>query len=136
VLYGDGLVLEGGLHATLDSAGDRVRVACARARELKLGNATGRVYADIELVGSLTALLSAVDGVAQPCSSFAIRASPAPGSSIGTGTGIGTGTVSAADPTSSTSSADPDPAREPIWRSISAPAMRTRGVVRARRSRA
>lgn len=101
-LYGDGLVLEGGLGAILDPGSDRVRVACARARELKAGNATGRVYADIELVGSLTALLSAVDGVAQAPSSFAVRT---------------------------------DPDREPTWRSISAPALRTRGVVRARRSR-
>jgi predicted Zn-dependent protease len=100
-LYGDGLALEGGLGATLDPASDRIRVACARARELKAGSPTGRVYADIELVGSLTAVLSAVDGVAQPTSSFAVRA---------------------------------DPDREPTWRSISTPALRTRGVVRARRS--
>jgi predicted Zn-dependent protease len=100
-LYGDGLALEGGLGATLDPASDRIRVACARARELKAGSPTGRVYADIELVGSLTAVLSAIDGVAQPASSFAVRA---------------------------------DSDREPTWRSISTPALRTRGVVRARRS--
>jgi len=116
-LYGDGLVLEGGLGATLDPATDRIRVACARARELKLGSATGRVYADIELVGSLTALLSAVDGIAQPTSSFALRSDPGPGPDPGP------------DPARA-------PAREPTWRSISAPALRTRGVVRARRSRA
>ena len=102
-LYGDGFVLEGGLGATLDPGTDRIRVACARARELRAGNTTGRVYADVELVGSLTALLSAVDAVARVPASFALRG--------------------AAD-------------RDPRWRSISTPAVRTRGLVRARRSRA
>jgi predicted Zn-dependent protease len=100
-LYGDGLILEGGLTASFDPATDRLRVACARARELKAGSATGRVHTDIELVGSLTTLLSAVDGVAHTPASFAPRS---------------------------------DPDREPIWRSVSAPAVRTRGLVRARRS--
>jgi predicted Zn-dependent protease len=102
-LHGDGFLLEGGLGATYDPGTDRLRVACARARELRAGNTTGRVYPDIELVGSLTALLSAVDAVARASSSFAL-----PGPSD----------------------------REPRWRSISAPALRTRGLVRARRSRA
>jgi predicted Zn-dependent protease len=102
-LYSDGFLLEGGLGATFDPATDRIRVACARARELRAGNTTGRIYADVELVGSLTALLSAVDAVARDPATFALH----------------------------------DPAdREPRWRSISAPALRTRGLVRARRSRA
>jgi len=102
-LYGDGLILEGGLGATYDPSTDRIRLACARARELRAGKPTGRVYADIELVGSLTALLSAIDAIAREPASFAL----------------------------------PDPAdREPRWRSIATPALRTRGLVRARRSRA
>jgi predicted Zn-dependent protease len=70
-LYGDGFILEGGLDAVLDPAGDRIRVACARARELVAGKTTGRLYADVELVASLPALLSAVDAVASSPSTFA-----------------------------------------------------------------
>jgi predicted Zn-dependent protease len=102
-LYTDGLVLEGGLTATVDSRTGRIRIPCACARELRAGNATGRIYADVELVGSLTALLSAVDAIAGEPTAIAI----------------------------------PDPAdRDPRWRSIAAPSVRTRGFVRARRSRA
>jgi predicted Zn-dependent protease len=101
-LYTDGLVLEAGLAASFDPGSDRIRIACGRARELRAGNATGRVYADVELVGSLTALLTAADAVATTPASFAIP--------------------SAAD-------------RDPTWRSISTPALRTRGLVRARRPR-
>ena len=101
-LYDDGFLLEGALGANLDPTGDRIRIACARARELKGGNTTGRLYADVELVGSLSALLTAVDAVASTPTSFAPR-----------------------DPTE----------RDPTWRSISAPAIRTRGLVRAPRTR-
>ncbi len=102
-LYGDGFVLEGGLGVTYDPATDRVRIACARARELRAGNTTGRIYADVELVGSLTALLSAVDAIARDPATFALN---------------------------------PSADRDPRWRSISTPALRTRGLVRGRRSRA
>ena len=102
-LHSDGFILEGGLGARLDLGGDRIRVACTRARELRAGSTTGRLYADVELVGSLTALLSAVD---------AVDATPA-------------------------TSLPRDPAGPfPTWRSISAPALRTRGLIRASRSRA
>jgi predicted Zn-dependent protease len=74
-LQGDGFLLEGGLGARLDVTGDRIRVVCARARELKAGNTTGRLYADVELVGSLTALLTAIDAVALTPASFAPRGS-------------------------------------------------------------
>jgi predicted Zn-dependent protease len=101
-LYDDGFLLEGALGANLDPTGDRIRIACARARELKGGNTTGQLYADVELVGSLSALLTAVDAVASTPTSFAPR-----------------------DPTE----------RDPTWRSISTPAVRTRGLVRAPRTR-
>jgi len=102
-LHTDGFVLEGGLGAYLDPGGDRIRVACTRARELRAGRTTGRLYADIELVGSLAALLSAVDAV---------------------------------DATPATSIPRDSAGPHPAWRSISAPALRTRGLVRASRSRA
>lgn len=101
-LQGDGFLLEGGLGASFDPASDRIRITCARARELKAGNTTGRLYADVELAGTLTALLTAVDAVAANPAPFVPRP---------------------AGPTS----------RAPTWRSISAPALRTRGLVRARR---
>ena len=102
-LHSDGFVLEGGRDAVLAPDGDHLRVFCTRARELKAGNTTGRLYADVELVGSLRALLSAIDAVAADPTSFAPR--------------------------------DLEP-RDPAWRSIAAPAVRTRGLVRAARSRA
>jgi hypothetical protein len=102
-LHTDGFALEGGLCARLDPGGDRIRVVCTRARELRAGRTTGRVYADVELVGSLAALLSAVDAV---------------------------------DTTPATSLPRDPAGPYPAWRSISAPALRTRGLVRASRSRA
>lgn len=102
-LHTDGFVLEGGLGARLDRDHDRIRIACTRARELRAGRTTGRLYADVELVGSLTALLSAVDAV---------------------------------DATPATSLPSEPAGPYPTWRSISAPALRTRGLVRASRSRA
>jgi predicted Zn-dependent protease len=101
-LHSDGLILEGGVGARLDLDGDRIRVACTRARELRAGSTTGRLYADVELVGSLSAVLSAIDAVDATPASFTPRDLAAP---------------------------------DPTWRSISAPAVRTRGLVRASRSR-
>lgn len=102
-LYSDGFILEGGLDITIDLTSTRVRLACARARELKAGNPTGRLYGDIELVGSLASLLTAIDGIAR-------------------------------DPATVRLGVDTD--RHRRWSSISTPAIRTRGFVRARRSRA
>jgi predicted Zn-dependent protease len=102
-LHSDGFILEGGLGARLAADGDRIRIACTRARELRAGSTTGRLYADVELVGSLSALLSAIDAVDATPASFAPRDLATP---------------------------------YPTWRSISAPAVHTRGLVRASRSRA
>jgi len=116
-LYSDGFALEGGLAATLDPRTGRVRIACARARELRAGNPTGRVYADVDLVGSLTSLLSAVDAIAGAPSDLVIS------------------DLAERDPASRDPSGRAPAERNPRWRSISAPAIRTRGLVRARRSR-
>lgn len=109
-LYSDGLILEAGRDATYDPATDHLRLACARARELRAGSPTGRVYADVELAGSLTALLAAIDGIARDPATLALDA-PADRD-------------------------EPASDRLPRWRSIATPALRTRGLVRARRSRA
>jgi predicted Zn-dependent protease len=113
-IYTDGLALEGGQRATYDPSSDRIRIACARARELRAGSTTGRIYADVELVGSLTALLTAIDAIAREPQSFAVH-DDAPG-----------------EPASSSVHV---PCPSSRWRSIATPALRTHGFVRARRTR-
>lgn len=100
-LVGEGWLLEGKVGAVFDPSSDRLVVAVARARELKAGGTTGRVFADVELVGDLSALLAAVTGVAEESDTAVIRE---------------------------------EVDGEPMWRSIQAPWLRTRGLVRARRS--
>jgi TldD protein len=72
-LLDDGLALEGGLRAVVDPASDRFVVAASRAREVKAGRTTGRVFADVELVGELGVLLASIDGVARASESFGVR---------------------------------------------------------------
>lgn len=59
-----GLLLEGAHGVVLDPSSDRVVLAAARAREIRNGVATGRVYADVELVGNMSELLARIDGIA------------------------------------------------------------------------
>lgn len=96
----EGWQLEGKVGAAYDPSSDRFVLSVARAREIKGGALTGRVYADFELVGELSTLLANVDGVARETATTVVR-----GDTLG----------------------------EPSWRSISAPWVRTRGFVRARR---
>lgn len=99
-LLADGFELEGALSATVDPSSDQVVVAAARARERKAGTRTGRIYADIELVGQLGALLAGVSGVSTETDTFGVC----------------------------------DEVDElPRFRSISAPSLRSRGTLRARR---
>ena len=112
-LYSDGFLLEAGIEAFLDPATGHLRIACGRARELKAGSTTGRIYPDVELVGSLTDLLSAIDAVAREPVSFALRAPH----------------IALVDPATT----DPAAAR---WASIAAPALRSHAFLRARRTRA
>ena len=72
-LLGDGWVLEGQVGAVFDPASDRVVVAVARAKEMKHGATTGRVFADVELVGDLSALLAGVDAVGEDTGTRVIR---------------------------------------------------------------
>jgi predicted Zn-dependent protease len=72
-LLTDGFELEGGASATVDPASERVIVAAARAYELKGGTRTGRVYADIELVGELAPLLASVTAATATTASFGMR---------------------------------------------------------------
>jgi predicted Zn-dependent protease len=72
-LLADGFELEGGIRATVDPASERVVIAAARAYELKGGTRTGRVYADIELVGELAPLLASVTAATATTASFGMR---------------------------------------------------------------
>ena len=99
-LYTNGWLLEGKVDAVFDPSSDRIVLGVARARELKNGSQTGRVFADLELVGELAALLANVTGVGKDTETFATR---------------------------------DERTGEPHWSSITAPWVRTRGLVRARR---
>jgi hypothetical protein len=48
-------------------------IAATRAREIRGGKATGRVYPDVELVGDLGLLLAGVTDVSSDATSFAFR---------------------------------------------------------------
>jgi predicted Zn-dependent protease len=108
-LYSDGFLLEAGVDAAIAPFTDQIRISCGRARELRAGSLTGRIYPDVELVGSLTALLTAIDAIARDAVTSPLR------------------------PSHATLVGDAAP---PRWASIATPALRTHGVVRARRSRA
>jgi len=99
-LSDDGWILEGKVGAVLDPGTGRVVIGAARARELKAGKNTGRVFADVELVGDVGALLAAVSGIGKTTETHVVREAPR---------------------------------GEPVWRSITAPWVRTHGFVRARR---
>ncbi len=72
-LLDDGFILEGGVHASVDPASDRVVLAVQRAREVRGGQTTGRLFADIELSGELGGLLAAITAVGNDASSTGIR---------------------------------------------------------------
>jgi predicted Zn-dependent protease len=61
-LVEEGYQLEGASDASVDPASGRLIVAAARARELAGGRPTGRMYADVELVGEVGAVLTAITG--------------------------------------------------------------------------
>src|SRR6185503_679860 len=69
----EGFQLEGGMTAVVDPASDHVVVAAARARELKGGTRTGRIYADIEVVGELGPLLASVNAVGSETDTLGLR---------------------------------------------------------------
>ena len=69
----DGWLLEGRLDAVLDPGSDRIVIGAARARELKNGSPTGRVFADVELVGALAALLANITGVGKDTATMVTR---------------------------------------------------------------
>jgi TldD protein len=95
-----GYLLEGAGTASVDPSSDRVVVTVARAHELVRGKRSGRVFADVELVGDLGPLLASVSDASVATETFGIR---------------------------------DERDGQPTWRSIEAPYLRGKGVVRARR---
>jgi predicted Zn-dependent protease len=73
ILGAAGWILEGTAGAVFDPSSDRIVIGAARARELKNGSETGRVYADVELVGDLATLLANVTAVASESGTTVIR---------------------------------------------------------------
>ncbi len=72
-MHDDGFLIEGGSGAIVDPATSRVVIAAARAREIRGGKPTGRVYADVELVGDLGAMLTATTAVSSDTTEFVYR---------------------------------------------------------------
>ncbi len=72
-LLSDGWLLEGRVSVAYDPASDRVVLTVARARELKNGSDTGRVFANVELAGELAPLLARVDGIASDTRTTILR---------------------------------------------------------------
>jgi predicted Zn-dependent protease len=99
-LLDDGYQLAGGVDAVFDASSDRIVLSIARAYEVKGGHRTGRVYADVELVGDLGEVLAQVAAVAADRDTVPLRDEV---------DGL------------------------PRWRSVDAPGVVTRGLVRARR---
>jgi predicted Zn-dependent protease len=73
IALADGYQLEGGRSATVDPATGHTVIAVARALELKAGQPTGRVYADVELVGELTTLLGNVSEASKETRTYGVR---------------------------------------------------------------
>jgi predicted Zn-dependent protease len=106
LLAGDALILEGARAATLEPDREpgrlRLRLAAARAREIKAGQLTGRVFPEVELVGELATLLGDLEEPGAALATIAERVD------------------------------DPRGRGGARWRSVEAPHLRTRGLVRPR----
>ena len=98
-LFEQGWLLEGRVETVLDPSSGRLVVSVARARELARGSHTGRVFADVELVGDLGGLLASIRGIGDDGHTTIFR---------------------------------DDRGGDPRWRSITAPSVRARGLLRAR----
>ena len=68
-----GYRLEGALGTVVDPASDRVVISVARAKEWLGGKRTGRAYADIEIIGQLSKLMTAVNAVSTQTKTIGIR---------------------------------------------------------------
>jgi predicted Zn-dependent protease len=99
-LLDDGFTLEGPVGVVVDPASNRLVIAVARARERVGGKRTGRMFADIELVGDLAKITSSITAASQQTRTIGIR---------------------------------DELEGQPRWRSIEAPWLRGKAMLRARR---
>jgi predicted Zn-dependent protease len=99
----EGFLLEGNRGVAIDPASDRIVIEVQRALEIRRGQRTGRIYAEIELVGDLATLLATIGDATKATTTLGIR---------------------------------DDHDGQPRWRSIEAPWLRAKGLVRARRRQA
>ena len=72
-LVGSGLVVDGARGCVLDPSSNRVVIGARRADAITGGDASGRKWADVEIVGELGALLAAVSAVSADARTFPIR---------------------------------------------------------------
>lgn len=99
----EGFLLEGNRGVAIDPASDRIVIEVQRALEIRHGQRTGRIYAEIELVGELATLLASIGEATKATTTLGIR---------------------------------DDHDGQPRWRSVEAPWLRAKGLVRARRRQA
>ncbi len=69
----NGLILEGHTSTLIDPSSDRFVIQVARAREQLRGRRTGRMFADIELVGQHSQLFGALGNLSKETRSIGIR---------------------------------------------------------------
>jgi predicted Zn-dependent protease len=69
-----GFVLEGPLGVSVDPTTDRLVIAVARARERASGKRTGRMFADVEVVGELSKIMGSITAVSKQTQMIGIRA--------------------------------------------------------------
>lgn len=72
-LLDNGFILDGHTSTLLDASSDRFVIQVARAREQLAGRRTGRMFADVELVGNLTELFGSLQDLSQETRSIGIR---------------------------------------------------------------
>ncbi|HEY5944187.1 MAG TPA: metallopeptidase TldD-related protein, partial [Kofleriaceae bacterium] len=72
-LLEDGFTLEGPLGAVVDPTSDRIVISVARARERVAGKRSGRMFAEIELVGELSKLMGSVTAVSKQTKTIGLR---------------------------------------------------------------
>jgi predicted Zn-dependent protease len=72
-LLENGMVLEGHTSTLVDPSSDRFVIQVARARERLAGRRTGRMFADIELVGELTKVVGSLAELSKETRTIGIR---------------------------------------------------------------
>jgi predicted Zn-dependent protease len=72
-LLDNGFLLEGPLGVVVDPTSDRVVIAVARARERGSGKRTGRMFADVEVVGELSKIMGSITAISKQTKTIGIR---------------------------------------------------------------